>query len=868
MRTKMRRGRGATWTAAAALAVELAVAGAGCGEFLDIGRDEPFSNMFRDNRDEDVRKVVARLPAPSPEARPTNALGRPLIVGLRYGSPGVFAHDLDAGALLWSRDMPVGSRPVIAGGVVVVQSGLNVMALDLADGSDRWRVDTEGFGFFGAGWDDKNVYVALGVEASRVGRLIAVRADTGRVAWRVQTGKLFGRPAAAGGLVFVPWDRQNVSVLDRETQEEVARLRSTDDVINFVFAGPRGVFYGSRGVYLFDDRSYAGTKAGSTYWAPSMQGVPGDPELWADGFAAPTGGRNAREKIRYFFMPGSDASAGRLGLEHDAVFLLYFRFVVAFDAHTGAIRWTFRHRTDIESMSVEPSGAFLVDSSGTVLRLHPASGLPDWQASIGVDVAAAVFDIAGFSPPSAPSGSVLPLRTQLLEAILDQDNRLLPIRQYALGVLAAMPEPEVTRDILDVYAQRTSPQALKDTARAALAARQGGAEFLVGALDTHTDYLMNTTAPPMGVVSQALASMGARGAVTGLVAHLLDPETPMDDLQEVAQALIALGDAGLITTFQSYLTLYHSDSAFAANTNALNVISDGLLKYGGAPERAFLDALLADPYTLPGLKIHIRGRYEEVEEARRAAEEAARLAAAAAAAAAAPPVVAETIPQTLSREAIDRTITSHSAEIAPCVHAQMERTPSATQIRMIFKLVSAGDASDLQVLPDDAELKACLADKLAVIRFPRFLATSQRAQFTIDIRPPAPPPGPPTPPIPPPPPTIVPPVVVAPPPSQDPVVVMPLPPPPGPPAVQPPVQPPAPPPGLPPIQPAPPPGLPPVQPPAPPPGLPPVQPPAPPPGLPPVQPPEPPPVIRPVQPPEPPPPPPGYDDYPDVLPPG
>ena len=731
------------WKVAAATGALLAAAGCAelFGEYFGVAEPAAFGNLFADNQEADMAQVVSRLPAPAPAAAPANRLGRPLVAGLRYGTPGVFVYDLSAGAMLWSKEMSVTSRPVLTDRAVLVQSGTSVVSLRLEDGSKMWDVETEGMSFFGAAFDEKYAYLTLGVSVSHIGRLVAVNADSGWTAWKFQTTKLFGRPAAAGGMVFVPWERQDISVLDRETQEEVARLRSIDDVYNFIFAGPKGVFYGSKGLYRLDGRSFNGTQQASTYYRPPMRGIPSDPELWADAFSEPTGGRNAREKIRFFVSPAHDPTGQSVTLEHGKLFLLYFRFVVAYDAASGAIQWIYRHSEDIEALSVEASGVYLVDSPGNMVRLAPDTGLADWRLALGIDVASAVFDLAGFAPPSQPVGTVETMRVQLLQVILDQDNRLLPFRQYLVEKLAQLPEAEVTRDILDVYAQRTSPQALKDAARAALASRAEGAEHLIGALDTHTDYLMNTQAPPMGVVSQSLVAMQARTAVTGLVAHLLDPETPLEDLQEVAQALVELGDASLISTFESYLTLYHADSAFAQNSNALNVLADGLLKYGGDEERRFLDNLVASGFTLPTLKAHIQKRYDEIVQAQLAAEEAARLAAEAAAAGTVSTVQAA-LPQTLSREQIGNTMTANAASIAPCVQAKMQRSPTLSQVRMVFRLSNTGQASDLSVLPsDDAEFTACLSEALSQIAFPRFLALSQRAQFTIDINTPEPPPG-------------------------------------------------------------------------------------------------------------------------------
>src|SRR6201999_4527354 len=91
-------------------------------------------------------------------------------------------------------------------------------------------------------------------------------AGAAKTLWRVTTSDAVGAPAARGGIVAVPFAHQNVALLDGLTGRELTRVRATDEAIAFVRALPEGIFYGGgRGVYRLDDKSAAGSRAGSSY---------------------------------------------------------------------------------------------------------------------------------------------------------------------------------------------------------------------------------------------------------------------------------------------------------------------------------------------------------------------------------------------------------------------------------------------------------------------------------------------------------------------------------------------------------------------------------------------------------------------------
>src|SRR5690606_28966979 len=124
--------------------------------------------------------------------------------------------------------------------------------------------------------------------------------------------------------------------------------------------------------------------------------------------------------------------------------------------------------------------------------------------------------------------------------------RLVPARAYAIRELAAMEEPEITRDLLDLYSQQSMPGTLRRAIGAALQTRRAGSEHLIEALGRRFDFIEQTQSPPLEVIVPSLLEMRASAAVPGLVQQLNDHETPAAVLPTVARAIVELGDASVV----------------------------------------------------------------------------------------------------------------------------------------------------------------------------------------------------------------------------------------------------------------------------------------------------------------------------------
>jgi hypothetical protein len=295
-----------------------AVLAIGCGSNLR----NAFGYHFLDNQEADLGAVLGALPEPSRDDAPENALGAPIAVAATHvendGTRQIIAWRVDTGDQMWTAEIDAQTRPEILGDVVLTSRRQEIVAFDLQSGRQLYTVPLADIAYVGATRDGDTIYYAATVGAlggaRRVGHVAAIDARSGGEVWRHEVIGVFGEPAAAGGMVFVPWERQNIAVLEGATGDELARLRSTDDVISWAFDHPTGVYYGSRGIYRLTQRSTNGTRAEATHLAVPMQNLPRQPEfVWEDGFLPKTGTRTARGKIRVYFNPSPPPTSSTSG---------------------------------------------------------------------------------------------------------------------------------------------------------------------------------------------------------------------------------------------------------------------------------------------------------------------------------------------------------------------------------------------------------------------------------------------------------------------------------------------------------------------------------------------------------------------------
>ncbi|MCB9621112.1 MAG: PQQ-binding-like beta-propeller repeat protein, partial [Sandaracinus sp.] len=542
-----------------------------------------FSYQLPDNRETDVAQVIATLPAER------DASSEPRLVVSIHEENVVAGLALD-GTEQWRAEVAAMTRPELHGDLVITSDREGLVALDAASGRVLWRTPIEGLAYVGSSRSGSTlVFVAsvgAGGGATRVGRIRAVEARSGRDLWQHEIAGTLGHPQARGPWVFVPWDRQNIAILDLATGIEKARLRSTDDVIAWVRDLPSGVYYGGHGLYRFDARSASGTKSGSTYHAPLLPEAPREPLVADDGFFPTPGTRSARGRIRLYATP--TPAGEELGLAGDRFYFVYYRYVFGYDAERN-LRWARMLDQDVIAADALDSGLFVVGENGTLRLLSPETGNDVWTGGSERALASAGLDVRGFAP-QGDGGEARDLATSLAEIAGDPDNRLVPARAFAIQKLGALEAPEVSSVLLDLYAQRSVPSALRETINEVLRQRTTGTEHLLAALQQRYDYLDERPAPPLELIVPALLEQRKTESVASLVAHMLDHETPIGVLPLVVRAIVELGDASVVPALQSFLVLYHADSTFAGQGDALAVAAEGIYRHGGDEGRAMLTA--------------------------------------------------------------------------------------------------------------------------------------------------------------------------------------------------------------------------------------------------------------------------------------
>ncbi|MCB9591511.1 MAG: PQQ-binding-like beta-propeller repeat protein [Sandaracinaceae bacterium] len=737
---------------------------AGAASLLAVGCGPQYSNAFShhflDNQEVDLAAVMEQLPAPSTDDRPTNSTGRPIAVASTQAAEGasrqIIAWGLDSGEQLWAVDADAATQPEILGDVVLTSTRDRLRAFDLSSGRELWHADLPDLAYVGAGRDGDTIFWAATVGAlggaRRVGHVVAVDARSGGERWRHEVQGVFGRPAAKGGLVFVPWERQNIAILDALTGVETARLRSTDDVVAWAFDHPTGIYYGGQGMYRLTHRAHAGTRTETTYMMPALPELPRQPDsIWPDGYVPRPGTRSARGRIRVYFNPAPAPDDVSIAIEGDTYYFVYYRYVFAYGLD-GTLRWTRILEQDVANAEAMPHGLLTFGEQGQATLLDRDTGNDRWAWNAQTEIASVDLDAAGFDP-SASSGEARPLRQSLNELVLDPDNRLVAARAFAISLLGQMEEPEITRDLLDLYQQRAMPGALKEAIRVALRGRRSGEQYLMEALARRYDYLQETEAPPLEAIVPALLAMEHTEAVPQLITHLMDHETPAAVLPELVDAIVRLGGAEAVPALRRFLILYREDSLFAGpitdqqpeeeggqvipadpEARALARAAQGIFEHGGPEGRELLSSLAVATARLhEPVRDHIAALYQgEQDAAARAAtaEEQARQAALAAAAAEAEAA----LPGRLTQEQINATFHENADTLRECIADELERNERLAQVRFVFILSNDGRASEVTVAPRSDELVACLQPRVAAIQFPRFQQRRMRASFTVSIR--------------------------------------------------------------------------------------------------------------------------------------
>ncbi|MBW2737029.1 MAG: PQQ-binding-like beta-propeller repeat protein, partial [Deltaproteobacteria bacterium] len=288
-----------------------------------------FSLSFPDNEVAPLRRVLSQVD--KGQAKPMN--GRPMAyLVTRATPPELLAFDLESRKVVWRRSGSFISRVIVGEKRLYhLSKKSELMARATDDGRVLWTAPLpQGARLLGMATDGPAVYLTLeAIDRAKMGAagyLMAFSA-AGKLRFKRKSSGRLGAPAARGGVVFVPLRHQSLAVVDGVQGEEIARIRSKEEVILWVRATVDGIYYGGRsGVYRLDEKSVSGKRAESTFVAAALpESV--RPAYWWDGYNAALAGYTAYDRNRLLWDLEGETSPTFTG---DTIVVHNYRFFFGF----------------------------------------------------------------------------------------------------------------------------------------------------------------------------------------------------------------------------------------------------------------------------------------------------------------------------------------------------------------------------------------------------------------------------------------------------------------------------------------------------------------------------------------------------------
>ncbi len=583
--------------------------------FAACGGTSGFGLSAGDNDPAKLAEAFASLQAPSPG--PVNKLGKPMVFLAARGTPKqLVAYDLEGKAELWRVDSEVSSKVIVGRDFVAYKQGeKQFVARDVATGGQLWSMAIDG-SFVGAASDASRVFITT-KNSSRKWSLKALDGKTGSSLWDVSAPGVLGTPAARGGLVFSPYMKQWLTIIDANNGKVMTRIRGIDEEISFVRTTPSEVYFGSKsGVFLLDEKAASGKRAQSTYGVAALPKQFEKVHYHWDAFDPIQAGYSAYDRNRILWNAAS--SADGFAFQNDMVTVQTYRFFFSFNAKTGDLQWAYNHpRVDIIASSNVGSSIGIASMAGDLGALDPITGQRIYQAKIPGQFIGGTFDADGWSPKETV-GENSSTAAALAGIARDRDARFNAVKKYAVIALSQLKGADVAKDLLALIQNEKTPPYLLQTAGDVLVARKDptGLVHLVAALQLQSDYVAGTKARSVGVVARSIAALDPEGidpklrgeAIDSLLAHLNSPQTAAADLIHLVMAIgnFAQPSGPAMETLNSFLLVYRADPSFATQTESMTAIIDLLLSKGAAKERATVSFVAEDPVTQSSIADYAR----------------------------------------------------------------------------------------------------------------------------------------------------------------------------------------------------------------------------------------------------------------------
>lgn len=589
------------------------------------GKPGSFSVSFPDNNGGDIETLTARIQGAKEREI------RPCAVGVTPEPSKLYAFDLNSQRVLWQAPTETSITPIVVGDYVITHEKGDIVGHAIESGDTRFRVDDMNMTLVGA--DASNRFVAFtltkGSNTYAESAVFTIRANS--VLWKREFEGKVGSPAVIGDVIIVPWNHQNLSAIDATTGDEFARIRLKDTVVGHAFVDGKKLFAGSnRAFFEITPKVTSGLARKSPFFELPERNLPGEPLLLPDVYSLdpiqPPESASHRIALKWRPSVVSVLDKERIALQDNNLYLVFYRFIVAFDPSTYAVRWIYTHPEDMVGTAVQTGGILFADVSGHFGFLSANKGEQLWKAKSGLNSLVVTLRPERVSQFSFSDERLTPeeLRKQLLIAARDSDARLVPVRVLIVELLAALDDPESTANLIELCDNDETTAQVRKAACDALANRKVGSDQIVNALKRHASFLDGTTAPPVGALAMAAAKQKNKSAVALLVAHLKDPNTPVKELPKLVWSLGQLQDHAAVKPLTDFLRLYHADANDPHLIEALVASVEALVALSGPASADVLKEVSNDVMGSEAVREQATAALERMEQQRLAAEQEAK----------------------------------------------------------------------------------------------------------------------------------------------------------------------------------------------------------------------------------------------------
>lgn len=679
------------------LALLLLVLLSGCA-----GR-ESFSSTFPVNRRDDLTAALARAKQQGAPQLPQ------VIVGVTEQPSGVFAYDLSRARLLFHHRADITGVPFPAGPFAVVPEGDALHIRRLLNGDNVFDVSLDGMHLVGAASDGQVTAVVLSTGGSMGARSRLIVLNGEQVTVNRTVDRHLGGPAVLGGHVFVPHNRVHFSILDVQGTE-LARIQVREDVASQALTFDNEVYFGQAGMYRVDEKTALGASGGALYFKVARdEKLPGQPAFLPVTAEPPPAVNSAVHKVSLSFLP--ELRDGSIGLLGDTLYMMFYKQLYALPPVGSSAHWVYQTDSDCVGVRAVADGVLLVEQSGTVRGLD-RDGRPTFAADMGLAPVVAQVQAQVLPPANVQADAPAPLVMQLVDAAMNPDARLVPVRALAVNMLAELEDDAATSALVELCQDRETPERVRTTACVALSKRKsGGTQAIIAALTRHADFLAQTKAPPVGPLAQAAMAIGDTSVAPYLLSHVADPETPTEELPALMLALKELAFAEAAGPIADFLRLYHAEADEQPMVDALVLAIDILKKLQGAEARGTFELIANDPFAPASIRAAAGRALAELSPT--PAPEAQADATPAETEASEPEPEPAGPPEYRTTAHVEQALRPVIVKLSKCVREAPKRPNSA---RLTVVLDGDGEVLAVETLPP--EVKPCVEPLVLSVPFP------------------------------------------------------------------------------------------------------------------------------------------------------